>query len=125
MRQAELLNWLLGVVETHPDGLSAEGVARVKQKLEAAVGDIVRGQIEEERQKQAMFEAQSSMMAAKSSAIYGHKAIASGVGGGAAGTLTTTSAGSGTVGLGDWYANALDKVTAESLGLVDKPKTVL
>lgn len=48
----DLLNWLLGVVETHPEGLSAESVATVRERLEKEVGNIVRREIEAAKREQ-------------------------------------------------------------------------
>ena len=48
-----LLNWLLGVVETHPDGLDAQTVAVGKTRLERAVGELFKAKLEAEEWRRA------------------------------------------------------------------------
>jgi len=49
-----LLNWLLGVVESHPEGFGPETVAIMKTRLQQAVGE----KLKDELLKEAMYREQ-------------------------------------------------------------------
>lgn len=72
-----LLNWLLGVVETHPEGIDAKTVGVIKTRLERAVGEIFKKQMEEAEWKRATAVPQTTTTISGAKAYYGANAATS------------------------------------------------